>query len=349
MEELQAKLDRLKWELSTENQRGSLKEAGKVAELEAQIAETQARIDAENNKQVEVAVATAQESIYNLFDRLDFDGNVVRLRDIMVNEQAYQMLSVTLQQAFGDLAERGEKNALALKESYANEIADKDRRIQSLLEEISVIGTENGKLDLELQDMTSKRDAAVRALEDKDAQIDQLQDQLSEAKADVERLEKDVQALRDAATAKAPVIKTTEDIKQETLDSLIPVTNIRWKENSKNTTYQAEDAKTGDTIEFSWLAKGKYREVTAEEAAQFRSEAEHAPESNGAGQEAPVPASPPLDLNPPELQFPPAVPDEDTTGGLAEGDAGGTVAEKTLEERVAALEKAVWGKVESAA
>lgn len=286
-----------------------------------------------SQEQVETAVASAQERISNAFNNLNFDGNIVSLRDICINPEAYTMLYVFLQTTYGDMAERAERNAQALKESYAGEIADKEARLESVETELAETLRENNDLSLKLQDMTSKHAAATQILSEKDDEIAQLTKALEDAKADVSRLEKDVQALRDAATAKAPVLKTTDDFKQEVQESMIPVTNIRWKEGSKNTRYEAEDAKTGETIEFSWLAKGKYREVTAEEAVQFRNDqAESAPTADPAPETAEVPAADsPLVIAPPEMQFPPAqVPNEDTVGGVDAGDLDREMASQTV-------------------
>jgi len=50
------------------------------------------------------------------------------------------------------------------------------------------------------------------------------------------------------------------------------ITDLRWKDERLKTTYVATLVETGEQIEFGYLEKGKYREVTAAEADSFRAE-----------------------------------------------------------------------------
>lgn len=116
-----------------------------------------------------------------------------------------------------------------------------------------------------------------------------------------------------------------------------------------NRKYIAKLAATDEPVEGLWIYKnGKHREVTAEEANTFRAE------YLAAQQPAPVEEDHSYDIpdSTAEVAYTaPAFRGEDetegTTGGLA--DTAPTVVGSTVEERLKALELAVFGTVREAA
>ncbi len=328
-------MEQLRYELNTEKQRGALADSNKISEIEQQI----------NEIENETAVST----VTYVLDNLNVHGTQVRefflnnkeetaamsyevVRDavqalILEREQYWKEQNDQIQAQF-------ELERSAREEAQASETRAGEANAQMVVE------LRNTRMELE--DVVSKRDAAVTQLEEKNAEID--------------RLSKEVDGLRkqlSANTVVAPKEIDTGDSyarwkeqKQREEEAKPAIYDVEWADD-KRSTYRAKLAATDEVITFNYLEKGKYREVSAEEALQFRintQESEHRDEDLARTNDVEESS---------ELTPPWGYPEEDTaeitTNGLAEEQLAGSSAEETegtvtraefeeLKRRVSALE-----------
>lgn len=327
-------MEQLRYELNTEKQRGALADSNKISEIEQQI----------NEIENETAVST----VTYVLDNLNVHGTQVRefflnnkeetaamsyevVRDavqalILEREQYWKEQNDQIQAQF-------ELERSAREEAQASETRAGEANAQMVVE------LRNTRMELE--DVVSKRDAAVTQLEEKNAEID--------------RLSKENDGLRkqlSANTVVAPKEIDTGDSyarwkeqKQREEESKPAIYDVEWADN-KRSMKRARLAATDEVITFNHLESGKYREVSAEEAPQFRISEEPQRVDEDLAQSASVEESG-------ELTPPWGYPEEDaaevTTNGLAEEQLAGSSAEETegtvtraefeeLKRRVSALE-----------
>lgn len=339
--EKQERIEQLRYELSIERQRGAMADAGKIEDIERQVAELEQ----------ERAEETQQEVAF-IMDNLNLDG--VTMREMFKNESvesaeaAYQVVRIAVQNTLLQRDEQWMTEVKDLRERLASETAAKD----VARAEADVSGEANAKLvtdirDLraELEDTQSKRDAAVL--------------QLDEYKAEVTRLNGHVDDLRQQiAVGAANAVKVIDtgdamnaykELKKREEEAKPAIYDVEWVDD-KRSTYTAKLAATDEVITFNYLEKGKYREVSAEEAPQFRIAEESQRVDADLAQPNDVEEG--NDLTPPTWQFPEgeeAAAEESTTDRLAEEQlagssvetAEGTVTRAEFEElkrRVTALE-----------
>ncbi|KAG3043998.1 hypothetical protein PC121_g22194 [Phytophthora cactorum] len=313
-------------------------DAGKIEEIERQIAELE-----------QERVEETQQEVAFIMDNLNLDG--VTMREMFKNESvesaeaAYQVVRIAVQNTLLQRDEQWMTEVKGLRERLAAETAAKDLARA----EADEIGEANAKLvtdirDLraELEDTASKRDAAVL--------------QLDEYKAEVTRLNGHVDDLRQQiAVGAANAVKVIDtgdamaawkEQKKREEEAKPAIYDVEWADD-KRSTYRAKLAATDEVITFNYLEKGKYREVSAEEAPQFRISVEEPQRvDEDLAQSASVEESG-------ELTPPWGYPEEDTaeitTNGLAEEQLAGSSAEETegtvtraefeeLKRRVSALE-----------
>lgn len=197
---------------------------------------------------------------------------------------------------------------------------------------------------LKLDDAESKRDAAVRLAEEKDAEIERLNKEVAELK----------KQLSVAAVAAPKAVDAGESYRlwkeqrQKEEAERPAIYNVR-PGDPKTTFYLANLASTGEEIRIPWMTIKSYREVSAEEAPQFRISEESERDNEDLAQPESVEEA--SDLTPPTWQFPTEEESSGETTGheLAQGDVAGSTAEKAeaevtraefeeLKRRVAALE-----------
>jgi hypothetical protein len=238
---------------------------------------------------IEDAGKEAQAKLTAELDAIDIGGETVNLRALVPDEASYQLLYIWLQQREITKAQV----MAAMKSSYESQIEG----LEDGLSEISKLRQENYRLSDERADFEAKRDAAAAQIQERDEEIARL-------KADNDNLRKQ---LEDSAKPK----ETTEDAKaalERWKNSRPAITNVRWKDDSRKTAYLATLVETGEQIEFGYLEKGKYREVTDEEASRFR--AEQAASENEPVQTSETNAIPDstlgdsIPLEPPVIDFP---------------------------------------------
>lgn len=330
--EKQAEIDRYKFELSQELQRGALKDDAKIAQLQQLIDEKEADVDAEaRRKQYEQRVEESQKGIEYALDSLEIEG--IQMRDLCSDETSYQILRIAVQ----ELMMQKDQERLEEISTMQTEHAEHERKLKNerdglqksydeLCEMNNELRKEVSNLRLEVEDLNKKRQNAANEIDRLNSHIDDL------------RAEKALGAKESSNVINVTGNDALKDLIQKHNDSKPAITNKRWADEPKCSIYLAEMVETGETIEFGWLSAGKYREVTAEEADQFRAELADKKRAEEANKLA-------------ETNIPvPVIPSEpSTTDGVDTTDSSVEVAGKTVEERLAALEVAVFGKSQTEA
>lgn len=268
-------------------------------------------------------------------------GDNTSLRDLCIDEASYQFVSIAIKTMMNTQATKYINELSTQKAQYEDQLrAASDREAQLKLQ--------NSNLQKALESVTAERDT----LQSQSSQITLERDKAFEvrdnaAKA-LDEANKKIEELQ-ASGATITQVDQSEQLKkaqEDFINSRIKVTNIRWADDIRKTHYAAELADNGETITFGRLEKGKYLEVSKEEAARFRTE-----QSNqSAVQDSTLGSSQTTDAVVPQIA---TVEDfrtaEDTTekttdSGNTDATAG-SVVQATIEDRVAALEKAVFGSM----
>lgn len=234
----------------------------------------------EQAKQVRIETALTETAV--AVDNMDIDG--MSLRDLCIDEQAYQFVKIAFQSMLNakdtkyieELAviQAGHKEELrAAAEREANLIFQV-RAKEQVIDELNNEAVEYRKL---INTLEFERDQAHQVRDNAAAEIEGYKLAVAEKQEQIDKLRAEI-----AVGAKEAVkVDQTEQLRQAKeafLASRIKVTNIRWTDPIKQREYNAELVTTGETITFNRLEKGKYLEVTAEEAERFRAEAHAAAE-----------------------------------------------------------------------
>lgn len=348
---LERELEQAKAELHAENQRGALKDSNKVAELEAKMESLTQQLDVEmrlaETKVYEQRVEESQAEIYNALDNLRVGDK--SLRELFLNtteeeaEAAYQLVSAVWKQETAEIVEKHLAAYQELEQQLSQERKEKSElqaRYDELYEEHAEQRKTLNEVRFELEEANAKRDAAANQLQEANEQIKQLSGQIDDLRKEIA-----------VGATNAPKVIDVKDAYENYLEqkkkaeaSRPAIYNKRWKDELKKTVYLANLAETGEEIEIPHLEINKYREVTAAEAEVFRAEYE----AKRAQESVQVDPGNGLDVTQEQFQT------EDTPvaiGGVVEGNVGLEVAREdaTLEERVAELERAVFGVVKGAA
>lgn len=339
--ELVAKREQLQYELNTENQRGAVKDGAKVTQLENDIKAIDITIE-EQSKAEELQAVTAEAAKF--MDSLDFEG--IDPKDLFINyneekaEASYNYVNSVIQNA---IVEMKKVNLLRIKELETTNAALQDKYNQSeeANEALKHI-VDTAKLDI--NDAISKRDAAAKALEEANEEITRLNSHLEDLRKEIaigaanaaKVVEVDVRSARD---------KWEEERRKEE-ESKAVIYNLRWEDDIRRTHYLAELAETDETIRFKYLEKGKYRVVTSEDAESFRTAYLQEQERNheDMAQHSSVEDEP---VTVPAFRTEEELTNEGAITGLAESTS--SMAGSTVEERLEALELAVFGSVRDAA
>jgi hypothetical protein len=283
------------------------------------------------------------------------------LRDMCIDEESYQMVKIAIQTTMNEKdsnyieeitasAEREVNLNFQLKQRDSL-IEQRDAKIASLQDKINAL-EEQVKI---IPVIEFERDEALKVRDNAANEMDGLKLMLDEKQKQIDTLRNEI-----AVGAKGAVkIDQTEQLRlaQEAWKaSRIKVTNIRWTDSLRKIDYAAElvgdyegIGQDGQTITFNRLEKGKYLEVTVEEANRFRAEAAEALATSQANtiQDSPL-------VETPEIVTVEQFREEDTVRhdeGLDTSSVG-EVAPQTLEEafrRIEALEARVFEKSVGAA
>ncbi|MGW8439956.1 hypothetical protein ACWGXJ_02970 [Paenibacillus sp. S33] len=327
----QQQLENLRYELRTEQQKLAAADQHKVAVLTQQIADMEQEIEQEARlAEYSQREEEAHAEIAYILDGLEVDG--MKMRQLCSNEGAYQVLRIAVQEMMSDRdtkyleeLKRTQEEAAAVKK----ERDDLQKQYDDLYEQTDSLKKDLQAAQEEIADLGQKRDAAAQEITRLNSHIDDLR---AEAAVGASAAIKVINSNTSGALAEA--VKAYKDA----LPAIYDVEQV----DNKGSKFKAKLAETAEEITFGWLDKGKYREVTAQEAEQFRRAAEEQKRANedlaqsGGVEEADV------------VELPTQFQTQEDANGLAQGDAGQQVAGKTIEERVSALEAMVFGKGEVA-
>ncbi|OMF00277.1 hypothetical protein BK124_11510 [Paenibacillus amylolyticus] len=337
--EKQERIEQLRYELSIEKQRGAMADAGKIVDIEEEIAYLELE-----------RVEESQQQVAYIMDNMDLDG--VTMRDMFKNdtpesaESSYQVVRIVVQNTLLQRDEHWMVQIKDLQERLAAETAAKDvaqAKADEAGEANAKLVTELRDVRSELLDVESKRDAAVAQLEEVKAEVRQKESHIDDLRQQIAVGAVQATKVIDVGDAMA----AWKEQKQREEEAKPAIYDVEWADD-KRSTYTAKLAASDEVITFNYLEKGKYREVSAEEAPQFRltQESEHRDEDHA------QPAANVEEgdqLAPPTWGYPEESSAEGTTNGLAEEQLAGSSAEETegtvtraefeeLKRRVSALE-----------
>jgi chromosome segregation ATPase len=315
--------------------------SNRIAELELE----------EQGKAEELQVVTAE--VAKFMDTLDFEG--VDPQDLFLNysadgaESSYNYVNAVIQNAVAKMkrTELTNKNALVAENDALQAKCDK---LQQEKEELSHdLSVQN----LEVSDLKARLTNATRLLDEEKAEVERLNSQVDDLRKEI--------AIGAASATKVEEVDLRSahekwlEQRQKEEDAKPIIYNIRWKDDTRRDAYEAELAETDETIEIPYFAmtgdiknaptamKGKYRVVTSEEAPTFRNaylesqEPQHNHEDMA--QSSSVEDKP--------VTVPAFREEYGSESGLAEGTS--SMVGSTVEERLEALELAVFGSVRDAA
>jgi len=340
IQELEQKIEELRHNIHAEYQRGAIRDEAKIADLQQQLDDLTQQLDVEQRlAQHEERVEENQSQIAYILDNLTVED--VSMRELCNNEAAYQLLRTVVQQT---MMEREEKLLTEIKATKEQLDAAKTERdnTQKQYDEMYEVSAQQVKeianLKAELEDTERKRDAAAAELEEAKAEIARLNSQVDDLRKEI--------AVGAVNMAKViPVEKALEDYKkQKQLDEASkPAIYDVQQADLKGSEFTAKLAETDEPITFKWTEKGKYREVTAQEAEVFRAEYEAKKAADQAQRDnEDLARDSGAVVVPTDSQF--QNDSETQLNGLDQGDADGTVeneAAGSVEERLQALEQRV--------
>lgn len=349
IEKLERQLDQVRAELHAENQRGALKDSNKVAELEQKMADLSQQLDVEmrlaETKVHEQRVEESQAEIFNALDNLRVENTSIR--ELFFNqtaeeaEAAYQLVSAVWKQETAEIVAKHLQSYQDLEQQLNQERREKaelQARYDQMYEEHAEQRKALNEVRFELEETSAKRDAAVN-------QIDELNEEIKRLNGQVDDLRKEIAV----GAANAPKVIDVKDAHAQYLEqkrkaeaakpAIYDVTLL----DNRRARFGAKFAETGQYFEDYYIyLEGKYRVVSAQEAGVFRTEYE----AKRNQESAEVDAGHGVDVDPNQFQEA-----DSSVNGLDQADESLEVAgeDVTLEQRVAALERAVFGEVKGAA
>lgn len=227
------------------------------------------------------------------------------------------------------------------------EVALKDEKVISLGRRITELEVVLNQEKLDHQNTTNALEAEKELHSQTLEKLAKKADRVTELEQELEAAKKTQQAFTPSGDVNEHLERlrkaSEEKFKQEAAASYIPVT-LKEPVDAFKKHFRVILAETGEEKIIDGIVQSKYRLVDEEEAARFRSEAAATVQANPVQDHT---LDNPLEIEPPIFQIP-----EDPIDGLAQGNMDGEmakradqeVAERTLEERVAALELVVFGE-----
>ncbi|QYK61835.1 hypothetical protein [Paenibacillus sp. S25] len=264
----------------------------------------------------------------------------VNVESFFASEQAFSVMRLAVEAKFGTMSNGYKERIDELQKEYEEQIAKLITENNEMSDKLAQAKSELSNAKLEIEDISAKRDAAAA--------------ELTGAKAEIERLNDHVQDLRTEIAIGAKAATRVVDTNLETnlaeemekfKQSRPAIYDVQPLDN-RGANFKAKLAETDEEITFNYLEKGKYREVTAQEAEQFRREAE---ESKRANEDLAQPGES-VDTAGTVVELPSQFQtEEDTADGVAKGNvsesvAGQAVTREEFEElkrRVVIVEKMV--------
>ncbi|OKP91408.1 hypothetical protein [Paenibacillus sp. P32E] len=336
--------------------------SNKISDLEYQskLQEESAKIEAQHEERV----AESSKQIAYIFDNLDFG---VPTKELFINfneekaEASYNYVRSMLEAA---ITEREKISLLKIKEleeknaSLESENGKSVEKLEEFKQENKELKVELSTAKFEIEDLRAKHKAAATLL-------DETNKLLEQTKSWNDDLQKQI-AIGASAAATVIEVKDAREqyMEQRRLEeeAKTVIYDVRWKD-ATHKEFLANLAATDEEITIKYfeiqgdpdkllqlklpqseLKSGKYRVVTAELAPSFRSE--YLAKQNA--EQVDTTSTGVLEVA--EQFVEPTVPsfreDDSTISGLDQINTGVEMAGKTVEERLQALELAVFGKAE---
>lgn len=345
--ELEQKIEQVRHELHQENQRGALKDNHKVAELESKLADLTQQLDvetrlAENEQVHEQRVEETNSQIAYTLDNLEVDG--VTMRELFKNETsegaefAYQVVSAAVKKLMMDGQEallseiRNKEDQLAAAKA---EIESGHKRYDDLVEFNAQLRLELAQAKAETEEAERKRDAAATQLDEANNEVKRLESQVDDLRKEIAVGAANAHRVIDIGSTDA--LESWKKQRQAEVDAKPAIYDVK-ELDFMGKMFGAKLAATDEEITFNYLEKGKYREVTAEQAESFRRAAAEKRNHEDLAQRQDVEET----VTPFPQETGTAIDGVDQTDvdGEVEAEATGSVEDrlKALEQRVAALE-----------
>ena len=328
--DIQAKIESVRQELNTENQKMALKDYSKVAELEDQLNDL--------INQLTPVVEKVEDGNYFL-DMLNYDGiNIKELFLFRSEEQskaAYELLRDIMQNEIAKIKHQDQYRIAVLEEELAasrEEANTTQTKHDELYEQF--VQKRNDMINLQnaFEDMEHKRDASATELQDVKVENVRLIGHIDDLRKQIAVGAKNIDKVVDVTESYENYKKAIKDAAM----SLPVIYNVRPLDN-RGSRFAANFAETDEYLEDYYMyLKGNYREVSADEAPSFRREE---PQHTDADMERDI-VEETGGIRPPS---------QSAIGELDEGNASVDVATKTDKERLEALEIAVFGQIRNAA
>lgn len=273
---LQDKLSLKQEELNAEYAKGGTANAGTIEKLKADIDEITYQIEmdkklAEHDERAE----EEQNTVITAWDNMVIDG--VPLRDLFLNDD-----SAGAEMAYQAVVIAGKKNDQDIVAKYMNEIKALTEQLEAEKKSKSELQTLHDQVCDESRGYRTQINNLEMEKEDLESKLANAAAQLDEANKEIERLNGHVDDLRKeiaiGAANAAKVIETGANsleawkAAKAAADAAKPAIYDVKPVDAKQSRFTAKLAATDEPVEFGYLEKGKYREVTAEEADVFRAE-----------------------------------------------------------------------------
>lgn len=234
----------------------------------------------ERSKAAEQETVTSE--VAKFMDSLDFEG--VDPKDLFLNygsesaETSYNYVNAVIQNAVSKMKQAELANSKAL-EAAITALQEKNDKLQQEKEELSHdLSVQN----LEISDLNTRLTNASRLLDEEKAEVERLNSQVDDLRKEI--------AIGAAAAVKVEEVDVRSahekwlEQRQKEEESKPIIYNLRWKDDIRRDTYLAELAATDETIEIPYFTmtgdlknptnmRGRYRVVTSEEAPSFRTAA----------------------------------------------------------------------------
>ncbi|TQR97328.1 hypothetical protein [Paenibacillus ottowii] len=282
----------------------------------------------------QIIEAEEQQPTEYVLDSVNTVG--VNVESFFTNEGAYKAIRLAIEAKVETMTNGYKERINELQKEYEEQIAKLIAENNEMSDKLAQAKTELSNAKLEIEDITTKRDAAAS--------------ELATAKAEVERLRTEIAIGVKAATRVVNTnLETNLVAEMEKFKQSRPAIYDVQPLDNRGANFKAKLAETDEEITFNYLEKGKYREVTAQEAEQFRRAAEEQKRANedlAQPGESVDTAGTVVEL-PSQFQTDEETPD--TTDGVAQGDAGQQMAGaavtreefEELKRRVVIVEKLV--------
>jgi chromosome segregation ATPase len=279
-----------------------------------------------------------QQPTKYLLDSVNTAG--VNVESFFTDEGAYKAIRLAIEAKTETMTIGYKERINELQKEYEEQIAKLIAENNEMSDKLAQAKTELSNAKLEIEDITTKRDAAASELATAKTEIERLNDHLQDLRTEIAIGAKAATRVIDTNLA-TNLAEEMEKFKQ----SRPAIYDVHQTDN-KGSQFTAKLAETDEPITFTWLEKGKYREVTAQEAEQFRRAAE---ESKRANEDLAQPGES-VDTAGTVVELPSQFQtEEDTADGVAKGNvsesvAGQTVTREEFEElkrRVVIVEKMV--------